>query len=181
MAFDWTKVDGYREDMTADEKLDLLNDYTEPEPAPAPTNVISKSQYDKVSSELAAAKKQLRSKMTEDEQREAERKANEDSMREELETLRKEKTISTYKAAYMGQGYDEKSAEEAANAMADNDMDTVFALMKKQAATAEQALRMKILKETPVPPAGNDPETDKNKRFDAMLRESFGLPPEKTK
>ena len=35
MAFDWNTIEGYREDMTADEKLELLNNYDPPEPAPA--------------------------------------------------------------------------------------------------------------------------------------------------
>ena len=43
MNIDWNTIEGYREDMTADEKLELLNNYdppapaaTEPEPASAP-------------------------------------------------------------------------------------------------------------------------------------------------
>ena len=34
MAFDWTTVDGYREDMSADEKLALLDNYEPAQPAP---------------------------------------------------------------------------------------------------------------------------------------------------
>lgn len=40
MNIDWNTIEGYREDMTADEKLELLNNYNPPEPAPtepAPT------------------------------------------------------------------------------------------------------------------------------------------------
>ena len=33
MAFDWTSIEGYREDMSADEKLELLNNYDPPAPA----------------------------------------------------------------------------------------------------------------------------------------------------
>ena len=85
MAFDWTKVEGYREDMSADEKLALLDSYEAREdnpappkedpthaPTPAPTpakGMVSKAQFDKVSSELAAVKKQLRGKMSEDPER----------------------------------------------------------------------------------------------------------------
>jgi hypothetical protein len=62
--------------------------------------------------------------------------------------------------------------------MADGDMDTVFSLMKKQAANTEKALRAKILKEIPVPPAGENPGADVEKKKEmASLRESFGLPP----
>ena len=183
MSFDWTKVEGYREDMSAEEKMALLEhfdekpDVVEPDGKPV-GEMVSKAQYNKVSSELAALKKQMRSRMTEEEQKEADRKANEEAMREELDTLRKEKTLSSHKAAFLAQGYDEAMAEEAATAMTDGDMDGVFAVMKKHSAIAEKNLRAKLLKETPVPPAGDDPDKImKEKRDAAQLREWFGLPP----
>ena len=192
MAFDWTKVEGYREDMTAEEKLSLLentdtdpNPQPDPEPDPAPTpskapsreGMISKAQFDKVSKELAAAKRQLRAKMTNDEIEEERRRQEQEDMKLELETLRKEKTVSNHKASFLSQGYDEALADEAANAMADGDMETVFAVMRKHSVNAEKALRAKILKETPVPPAGDDPNEAKAKKEMADLRASFGLPP----
>ena len=118
--------------------------------------------------------------MTEDEQKEADRLANEEAMKTELETLRREKTLSSYKASYLSQGYDEALAEATATAMVDGDMDTVFANMKKHSDGMEKSLRAKILKETPTPPAGEDLEGDakKNKEL-AALREAMGLPPTK--
>ena len=192
MAFDWTKVEGNREEMTAEEKLSLLenmdtdpNPQPDPEPDPAPTpskapsreGMISKAQFDKVSKELAAAKRQLRAKMTNDEIEEERRRQEQEDMKLELETLRKEKTVSNHKASFLSQGYDEALADEAANAMADADMETVFAVMRKHSVNAEKALRAKILKETPVPPAGDDPNEAKVKKEMADLRASFGLPP----
>ena len=188
MNIDWTTIEGYREDMSAEEKLTLLENHepaapaTEPaaepkkEAAPAANQkgYVSKAQFDKVSSELANAKKQLRSKMTEDEQREADRAASELAMREELDTLRKEKMLSYYKASYLGLGCEEKLADEAAVAMADGDMDSVFATMKKHIANMEKELRAKILKETPVPPAGNNSDEKEKQRL-AALRTNFGL------
>lgn len=188
MSFDWTKIAGYREDMTADEKLALLDNQEEETPVPAEPEpeqpakpgpgLISKVQFDKVASELAKVKKELRARMSADEQKEADRLANDEAMKLELETLRREKTLNSYKASYLSQGYDERIAEDAATAMADGDMDTVFALMKKQAANTEKALRAKILKEIPVPPAGENPSADMEKKKEMeSLRASFGLPP----
>ena len=139
--------------------------------------MISKAQFDKVSKELAAAKRQLRAKMTNDEIEEERRRQEQEDMKLELETLRKEKTVSNHKASFLSQGYDEALADEAANAMADGDMETVFAVMRKHSVNAEKALRAKILKETPVPPAGDDPNEAKAKKEMADLRASFGLPP----
>lgn len=189
MAFDWTKVEGYREDMTSEEKLALLdsvementtNPTQENTPSPAANkNVVSKAQFDKVASELAAAKKQLRSKMSEDEQREADRAAADAAKDEELKLLRREKALNSYKASYLAHGYDEKLAEEAAIAMVDGDSDAMFAAMKRHAANVEKDMRAKILKETPVPPNGNgpDPEAEKLRNQMAAMRASFGLPP----
>ena len=196
MAFDWTKVEGYKEEMTPEEKLALLDNYNDPEPAPkndpAPTptpdpkndptpapkgGMVSKAQFDKVSSELAAVKKQLRGKMTEDEAKELERQQHQEEMETELNNLRREKALAGYKASYLSQGYDEQLAEEAATAMVDGDMDTVFAVMKKQSVNAEKAMRAKILKETPVPPASDDPNDEKKKQEEQKkLRGYFGLP-----
>lgn len=196
MTIEWEKIDGYREEMTAEEKLELLEKHnptpnqesnsepkqeSKPNPTPNPAphgGTVSKAMYDKVSSDLAAAKKQLRAKMTEDEQKEADRLATEQAMKEELETLHREKTLNCYKASYLSQGYEEALAEATATAMVDGDMDTVFVNMKKHSDSMEKTIRAKILKETPAPPAGDDPEGKgkKNKEL-AALREAMGLPP----
>lgn len=191
MAFDWTKVDGFKEDMTPEEKLALLDNYEpQPDPAPAPqesagqnpapvrsmAGMVSKAQFDKVSSELAAVKKQLRGKLNEDEQRELDRQSEREEMEAELKALRREKSISTYKANYLAQGYEEALAEEAAVATADGDMDTVFATMKKAQMATEKAMRARILKETPVPPAGDDVADEAKKQEETKkLRQYFGL------
>jgi len=177
MAFDWTAVDGYKEDMTAEEKLALLDSY-EPK-SPEPVNMkgyVAKTQFDSLASELAATKKQLRSKMSEEEAREADRAAHDEAIEQELKILRREKTISNHKASFLAQGYDDALATEAATALADGDTDAVFALMGKQRTNAEKALRQQIMKEVPVPPAG-DQVTDeaKKKAEEAKLRQYFGL------
>lgn len=202
MSFDWTKVEGYRDDMTADEKLALLENYDpnpnpdpepnpnpdpkptpapkpNPNPAPAPKDLkgyVPKSQFDKVSSDLAAMKKQLRSKMSEDEQKELDRQTERQEMETELATLRREKLLNSHKASFLSQGYDEQLAEEAATALVDGDHDGVFAAMKKHSVNMEKSMRAKFLKETPVPPAGDNPnEDEKAKKEQAALRASFGL------
>ena len=186
MGFDWTKVEGYSEEMSADEKLALLENYNPPEPEAAPENptpapgakggMVSKAQFDKVSSELAAVKKALKGRMTDDEQRELERQNERQEMETELATLRREKALAGHKASYLSLGYDDALAEEAATAMVDGDMDTVFSAMKRQAVNAEKAMRAKILKETPVPPADDDPNSEaRKKEEERKLKEYFGL------
>lgn len=202
MGFDWTTVEGYREDMSAEEKLELLNNYSAPtpeepaaeekpaaapapkpapEPAPAPKpGYISKREFDKVSSQLADAKRQLRSKMSEEEQREADRQAEITARDEELKSLRREKTLSNHKASFMGLGLDEALANDAATMLVDGDADGLFDALKRYQVGLEKSMRAKILAETPKPPAGQDPSNEEAKKQDqANLRRLFGLPPTK--
>lgn len=210
MAFDWTSVEGYRDDMSADEKLALLENYTpqpaepeeknEPEPAaPAPSapapekpapaprtsstpkpGFISKRDFDRVSSELAAAKRQLRSRMSEEEQREAERQDEIAARDEELKSLRRERTLGNNKASFMGIGLSEDLAADAAEKLTDGDSDGLFDALRRYQVSYEKSLRAKILAETPKPPAGLDPNNEEAKKQDAAnLRRLFGLPPTK--
>lgn len=151
MAFDWTKIDGYREDMTSDEKLALLDGYEEPK-----SETYWKNQHDKLSTELASMKKRERERMSEDEKREADRAAADAAKDEELKTLRREKALSSYKAQYLAQGYDAKLAEQAATGMVDGDTNAVFDAMNKYRDAMEKKLRTDILKDTPKPPSGDE-------------------------
>ncbi len=190
---DWTSIEGYREDMTADEKLALLENHepskpTEPTVPTAPTEPITpapkdtkgyvpKAQFDKLASELAATKKNLRSKLTEDEVKEAERLAEQEAIKQELETLRKEKTVTTYKANYLGLGFDEALAMETAEAMAEGDMERVFANMKKHGDAQKKAWTAEVMKNTPAPPAGDENTANLKKLEETnKLRKSMGLP-----
>jgi len=184
MAFDWTKVAGYQEGMSPEEMVGLLSNYEEPESPHAPvpeepkngSKTVPKSQFDKLSSELAALKKQNRARMTEEEQREEDRKAEAEAMRLELETLRKEKQFASYKASFLAQGYDDSLAHEAASAMSEGDTDGMFAVMAKQRAIAEKALKAQLLKDTPRPPAGEAEEIAEKER-ENKIRISMGLKP----
>lgn len=199
MAFDWTTVDGYREDMSADEKLALLDNYEpaqpapepEPNPSPAPepekpkpsdkatelmNEVKWKRERDKLTSENANLKRQLRSRMSEEEAREADRKAEMEAREAELEELRKEKTISNYRANFLARGYGENLAQKAAEALANGDMEAVFDYHAQRDMAFEKNIRAKVLAETPKPPA-SDPNSEEAKRQDREnLRRLFGLP-----
>lgn len=149
--FDWTQVSGYREGMTAEEMLALLNaDDALPEPAPT----VSKAVFDNTASELAKIKKQLREKLTADEAAEAERAERDAAIEEELKTLRREKTVSTHKASFLALGYDEALAASAAEAMADGKIDAVFAAIGKNLDAVKKAAQTQALDGTYRPPAG---------------------------
>ena len=173
MAINWTDIEGFREEMTPEEKLALLE-------ANEDYGVItadmkkSKAQFDKVSSELSAAKKQLKEKMTEDERKEEERAAADKAMRDELESLRTDKTLNQYKNALLSQGYDAKRAPEFAQSMVDGDANKMFEIMKAAQGDTEKRLRSEILKGTPTPPAGDDSGKTEETNAGVRIAKEFG-------
>ena len=121
---------------------------------------VAKAVFDKKASEVAELNKQLKSRMTQDEQaaaKQAEAKRAEAlaAMQSELESLRAEKTISEYTAQFLGIGYDEKLAKSTAEALHKGDMATVFKNQATFVAEREKAMKADMLKNTPVPPAGS--------------------------
>lgn len=178
MAFDFTKLTGYREDMTADEKLALLETYETPAPDDAEAKKW-KAQFDRTASDLAAANKALKAKMTEDEQKEAERAAAEAAIKVELESLRKDKTVTEHKAQYLSLGYDETLAGETAKAFADGDLAKVFANQKVFVENLKKAERAAALADGGggEPPAGKGATKDEKEKQEVnALRQAAGLP-----
>ena len=166
MAFDFTKLDGYKPEMSAEEKLALLAKYEAP--APDYSGYIKKDAFDKAASELAEAKRQLKARMTEDEQKEAERAASEAAIKAELESLRKDKAVTESKAQFLALGYDEKLAADTAKALADGDMAKVFANQKTFVDNVKKAERAATLAGGSEPPPGKNPPAITKEQFDAM-------------
>ena len=166
MAFDFTKLDGYKPEMSPEEKLALLDKY-EPD-KPDLTGYIQKSTFDKTASELAEAKRQLKAKQTEEERKEAERLEAQQAIEKELAELRKDKAVSESKAKFLGLGYDEKLAAETAKALADGDMDKVFANQQIHIDNVKKAVAASALAGDPKPPAGSGGGIVDKKAFDAM-------------
>lgn len=148
MKIDVTKIEGY-ETMTAEEKLAALEAYELDT-----SGFVRKEVLDKATSEAASYKKQLREKLSADEQAKAEQDEAFKAMQTELETLRTEKAIDLATKKWMGLGYDEKLATETAKAMVSGDTEKVFANHAKFIAEKEKSLRAQMLKDTPTPPSG---------------------------
>lgn len=145
------------ESMTPEEKVAALEAYE-----PDMSGFVSKATFDKTASELAAAKKTIREKQTDEEAHAAERDAKFAEIMAEVESLRHEKLVSTYTASYLAMGYDEKLAMATAEAMAKGDTNTVLKNQKVHLETREKALRTELLKQTP-PPASGSPDSGMTK------------------
>jgi hypothetical protein len=153
------QIENY-ESMTPEEKVAALEAYE-----PDMSGFVSKATFDKTASDLAAAKKSLREKMSEDEAKAAKAAEDQAALMAELESLRTEKVVAGYTNSYLTMGYDEKLAKSTAEALAKGDMDTVFKNQKAHADAREKALRTELLKGTPTPAAG---KTD-----NGMTKEQF--------
>jgi hypothetical protein len=89
-----------------------------------------KAALSRANSQAADYKRQLRAKQDAAEAAEAERAEQEQVMREELETLRKEKRVSDYTGKCLALNMDADLAGKTAAALADGDMDSVFDCLK---------------------------------------------------
>ena len=156
------QIENY-ENMSVEEKLAALEAYE-----PDMSGFVAKSAFDKTASELAAAKKSIREKMTEDEAKAAKEAEERATLEARVKELEHERAVNGYMAAYTAMGYDEKLAKASAEALATGDTKTVFENQKAFHAAREKALRAEILKDTPRPDAGAPSTGVTKEQFDAM-------------
>lgn len=159
---DVTQIEGYAE-MSAEDKLKALEGFDIPDPDYS--GYVKKDVFDKTASELAGVKKQLKDKMTDDEAAKQKEKEEREELQSKYDKLLRESEISKHKAKLLGLGYDEKLADETAEAMADGDMEKVFANQKKHLDSVEKRVRADALKDTPKPTPDGDSKTMTLEKF----------------
>lgn len=155
-------IEGF-DSMTAEQKVEALLKVEVPEKVDL-SGYIQKSQFDKVSSELAEAKKTIKAKMTDDEAAKAQADADRKALEDKYAELLRKSTIAEHTARFIAMpGYDEKLARETAEALFDGNMDKVFENQQKANAAYEKKLRAEMVKSDPKPEGaggGNDkPDT----------------------
>ena len=121
---DVSKIEGYAS-MSAEDKVKAL-EALEYEDNTVELKRLKKAN-DELSSESAEWKRKHNALLSEEEKKKQEDADKLDQMEKELSDLRKDKTISEYKAKLIAQGYDEALASDTAQAMADGDTAKVFA------------------------------------------------------
>lgn len=157
---DVSTIEGF-DSMTAEQKVEALTKFEIPESVDL-SRYVSKEVFDKKASEAAGLSKQLKEKMTEDEKKAAETDEANRKILEELEQLRKDKTISELTAKYLNLGYDAELAKETAEAMQSGNMEKVFANGAKHKEALEKKIMEDLMNKTPKPDGagGNDDKTD---------------------
>jgi len=173
MKIDITKLEGYSDTLTAEQKLELITKHEIPDPDL--TGYVKKDTLDRTASEAADWKKKYNSKLSEDEKKEEERKTLDAAKDAELDALRKKDTISTHRAELLGIGYDDKLATETAKALADGDMAKFFANQKIHDDAVRKAALAGALASGKEPPAGRNEEPNKRadlqKQYDVAIKE----------
>ena len=149
---DVTKIAGYA-DMTPEQKIAALEAFETDEPDYS--GYVKKDVFDKTASELAAKKKELAEKMTEDEKAKQKEQDERADLQVKYDKLLRESEISKFKAKFLGMGYEEKLAEDTAH----GDTDKVFANQKKHLDSVEKRARADALKDTPKPTPDGDSKT----------------------
>lgn len=152
---DTSKIEGY-DKMTPEQKIAALEGFDHPDPDY--TGYVKKDTFDATASELAALKKKNREQLSEEERKSQEAAEKLANMEKELNGLRKDKTVSEYKAKFLAQGYPEELAAATALALADGDTATVFANQQKFLDEYTKTVKAENLKNTPRPPAGSGSE-----------------------
>ena len=153
---------------------------TEPAKTEKPDNAeIEKLKrlLSKANSDAADWKRQLREKQSAEEREKAERAEQEQAMRDELETLRKEKRVSDYTGKCLALNMDADLAGKTANALADGDMESVFDCLRAFVEATKTRLNNEALNRQPGLSAGTPPTTNTAvKSEEDKIRGWMGLP-----
>lgn len=153
MKIDVSKIKGYA-DMTAEEKLKALENMDLPDADYS--GYVKKEVFDKTASELASKKKELTAKLSEDEKAKQEELEAREELQKKYDMLLHKSIVSENKAKLLGLGYDEKLADDTAEAMANSDIAKVIENQAKHLESFEKKIRAEALKDTPKPTQDGD-------------------------
>ena len=123
-----------------------------------------KNSFDTASSELAATKKQLRTKMTAEEQEQEAKREAEEAKDAKIQELESRFRTMDYSKRYMGIGMDEKTAESLSELTGELvDADKFFSALGKfitaSNKAAEESYRQELIKNNPDINAGSGGDT----------------------
>ena len=110
-----------------------------------------KNGLSKANSEVAEWKRKLKEKQTDEENKRQEKDEAFEKLTQENAALKRSIDLAEKKAKLIGMGYDEKMAEETANAMIDGDMSKVMENQSKYLETQKKTIETELLKGTPRP------------------------------
>ena len=131
-------------------------------------NVVSKQSFDKKTSELVKTQKELKTKLTEQEQEALDKQLEEQKLREDYATLLRETKITKYENSLISIGYAGERAQKMAVAFADEDFNAVISEMKAHNASLEKKIAKDMLESTPRPSTNEGTEKHELKKVKDM-------------
>ena len=131
-----------------------------------------KKLLSKANSEAADYKKQLRSKMTEEEQKAAEIEA----IKAENETFKKEKQVATFSKGLMSWGLDSSKADEMAASLVEGDITSFISLGKDYFETVSQKAIADAMDAQKLSTGKPPEQKDIDKAKEDKMRSIMGLP-----
>ena len=167
--------DAYKEGITVEEIESALADVEIPADHSAEIERL-KTALSKSNSENAEWKKKHREALTEEERKAQEMAERMKQLEEQNAALLRESNVSKHKARFLGMGYEDALANDAAVAMADGDMEKLFSYQQKHQEALEKKIRADALKGTPkpVPDKGDGVMTlEKFKKMSVQERYEF--------
>lgn len=158
MKIDTSKIENF-ESMTAEEKVQALQDFDfETEDVEKLKNAVSKAN-----SECASWKKKYNETLSTETQKQQAKEEETEKLKNEVATLQKQIAVSSAKAKYLSLGYSEELAKESATNLIDGNFEKVFDLQNKFVVAKEKALKAELLKQTPTPAQGQEPDSKMTK------------------
>ena len=167
--------DAYKEGMTIEEINAALAEVELPVDQSAEVERL-KNALSKSNSENAEWKKKHREALSEEEKKAQETADLIKQLQEQNDQLMRESNVAKHKAKFLGLGYEDKLAGDAAVAMADGDMAKVLEYQQKHLEAFEKKVRADAMKGTakPVPDKGDGAMTlDNLKKMSAQERYEF--------
>ena len=159
--------DSYREDMSAEDIISALKDVEMPTDLSLEVDRL-KTALSKSNSEAADYKRQLKDRMTEEEVKAKEDAESREKLQKDYDALLRKVSISENKAKLLALGYEDKLADETAEAMVNGELDKVFANQRKHLESVRKELRSELLKEVPPPEGGSSSDTMTKEKLRGM-------------
>lgn len=145
---DVTSIEGY-ENMTADQKVEaLLNlDYDDG------SSEIDrlKDMISQKNSEVAQWKKKHNALLSDEDRKRTENDEAMQALKDELETLRKEKAVSGFTAKLLENGFSPDGASKGADALVNGDFDAFFGQLSTYKADLEKSIKADLIRQNPAP------------------------------
>ena len=142
--------DAYKEGMTLEEIEAAMAEVELPEDLSTEVERL-KTANSKLSSENAEWKRKHREALSEEERKAQETADLLKQLQDRNAELERESGLAKHKAKFLGMGYDEALASDAAAAMVDGDMEKLFSYQLKHQEALEKKIRADALKSTPKP------------------------------